>query len=295
MKKYEYTYDKICISCGNKFTTKRYGTKTCSKDCASKRIAFKKSKYTEAELTRAIDMRKAGATLPDIEVATGIKRPTLKKVFADRRVKLSGDQYRDNVTGARWKGHALFNPDGTKNCPDCGPKPIDQFYEDKNRASGLSGYCRECYAKFSRKRYEKDPEYFKVNAQAWREANPAKKKEMDRQLYLKDPQKIKDRVAAWIAANPEQHRANRRAIDKRKQPQKNARNAAYRAMKLQAMPRWLPRKDKKAIELIYRNCPKGYHVDHIVPLKGKDVRGLHVPWNLQYLPAIENLKKSNRF
>lgn len=55
----------------------------------------------------------------------------------------------------------------------------------------------------------------------------------------------------------------------------------------------------KTIE-IYDNCPEGYEVDHIVPIKGKDFRdgerehvvcGLHVFWNLQYLPKLENRKK----
>lgn len=73
---------------------------------------------------------------------------------------------------------------------------------------------------------------------------------------------------------------------------KHAANVARRrATQLGAAPQWV---DWIAIESIYRNKPEGLHVDHIVPLNGKTVCGLHVPWNLEYLTPEANAAKSNR-
>ena len=69
-------------------------------------------------------------------------------------------------------------------------------------------------------------------------------------------------------------------------------SARYRATKLQACPAWVSIEE---LQKIYDKRPKGYHVDHIVPLQGENVGGLHVPWNLQYLLPQDNLKKGNKY
>ena len=69
-------------------------------------------------------------------------------------------------------------------------------------------------------------------------------------------------------------------------------NNKRRCAKLQRTPKWA---DLSAIQQFYEKCPKGYHVDHIIPLQGKEVSGLHILSNLQYLLAAENFSKNNKF
>jgi len=74
-----------------------------------------------------------------------------------------------------------------------------------------------------------------------------------------------------------------------------------RVSKMQRTPPWLDIVQNAEIEFTYEYCAAlrsiglNYHVDHIVPLQGKTVSGLHVPWNLQVIPADENIRKANRF
>lgn len=62
--------------------------------------------------------------------------------------------------------------------------------------------------------------------------------------------------------------------------------------KLRRTPKW---SDLEAIQRVYEQCPAGCQVDHIIPLQGELVSGLHVPANLQYLTKSENVKKNNLF
>lgn len=71
-----------------------------------------------------------------------------------------------------------------------------------------------------------------------------------------------------------------------------ARTAERKAGISNRTPKWA---NESAINDIYANCPDGYEVDHVVPLFGHNVCGLHVESNLQYLPVLDNRKKSNKF
>ena len=82
----------------------------------------------------------------------------------------------------------------------------------------------------------------------------------------------------------------------------NALTADRYASKTRSTPKWLTAEDKSRIRCYYslaamrnKNDDKRWDVDHIVPLRGDSVCGMHVPWNLQVIPRIENIKKGNRF
>lgn len=82
----------------------------------------------------------------------------------------------------------------------------------------------------------------------------------------------------------------------------NSWTAKRRAQKLQATPKWLTKEQLLEILAFYieavrltRETGKPHHVDHILPILGDGITGLHVPWNLQILTASENSKKRNKF
>lgn len=111
----------------------------------------------------------------------------------------------------------------------------------------------------------------------------------------------KNNKAAEQRATPE-GRATAKAY--RESPKGKARAKQERALRKkrskQATPKWLTEEHKQQIADTYehmRDCRtvtgEDYHVDHIIPLRGDNICGLHVPWNLQVLPAYVNISKSN--
>lgn len=113
---------------------------------------------------------------------------------------------------------------------------------------------------------------------------------LNREKYLElktasnDKRKLKNQAYArmWRQANPEK---------------KNAIEANRRASKLQRTPAWANQSSIKMFYEVADVLSRGgvlFHVDHIIPLKGKEVSGFHVENNLQILPWHHNLRKGNR-
>lgn len=185
-----------------------------------------------------------------------------------------------------------------KHCFACNTtKPKSEFNKNRATKDGFQSQCRLCIAKWRKA----NPDRIKIIKAAWRKANPDKVKAQMDAWKKANPDKVKAKIAAWKKANPAKLQASKAAWKKANPDKVNAYNAKRRAAKLQAMLKYGKEAHKKEIDIWYKRAKlastfmnEDYHVDHIVPLQGKTVSGLHVPWNLQLLTKIENIKKGNK-
>lgn len=140
------------------------------------------------------------------------------------------------------------------------------------------------------------------NVKEWRAANPEKRKEQSKRYAKKHPDVIKAKTARWRKSNPEKAAAMDKKTKLKNKATVLANKAKYRANKRSRTPIWVDKDHlwliKEAYDLaILRTKLFGFewHVDHIVPLNGKLVSGLHVLENLQVIPGKENLLKNNKY
>ncbi len=153
----------------------------------------------------------------------------------------------------------------------CEHKPTNAFGNQRRSKDGLSAWCKPC-----KKFYNSS--WFKNNRESENE-----------------------RIRDWYEENKEKKSKSNTVWQYKNKGLVNAATAKRRALKKLAMPKWLSNKDIEAIKLLYRNAAEmtkangiRYEVDHIVPIQGNNVCGLHVPWNMQILTKSENLSKGNR-
>ncbi len=170
-------------------------------------------------------------------------------------------------------------------------------------------------ARKGREARAKDPQRALEYQRAWVKANRDKVREYGKKDYLKHREKRLADDKAQREANIDRFLARERASQERRKDQKEivakawrvanphkiAKTAALRRARIaRRTPAWLTVADFEEIEAFYccaqlmgEMTGESHHVDHIYPLKGRYVSGLHVPSNLQVITATENLKKNN--
>lgn len=165
------------------------------------------------------------------------------------------------------------------------------YYKRKASKSGFQTYCIACTKNRN-----------VLYGETWRKNNNDKIKKLNIKYYVENSNKLKTKMSEY-------HIKNRKERCEYKKTHYILNKSLYlhysrfRKLKLaKATPSWLSTDQLDEIKSYYQTAKKLseqtfilHHVDHIVPINGKNVCGLHVPWNLQVLPAIDNLKKSNKY
>lgn len=128
------------------------------------------------------------------------------------------------------------------------------------------------------------------------------KKAKQKEYYQNNKDAFRIRYLAWKKANPEKVSVYAKKSRQKNKARVNAENAKRHTEKLNRIPKWLTKDDLWLIKEAYKLAQLRselfgfeWHVDHIIPLQGKNVSGLHIITNLQVIPGKENLLKANSF
>lgn len=168
----------------------------------------------------------------------------------------------------------------TGSCTRCGKTArLTGVGWEKENPDKRNAYSRE-YAKGKWRDWHNEYRRGRKGARAeearkYRAKNPDAARERRRNYYAKNKDKLLKYRSDYLRKHPWFNRAA------------SSRNRAI------IKQRTVPWADLEAIKEFYRNCPNNMVVDHIIPLKGKNVCGLHVLSNLQHMTPEENRAKSN--
>jgi hypothetical protein len=164
-----------------------------------------------------------------------------------------------------------------KKCSKCQiSKPLSDFHKHKSNKDGLQFQCKSCRvqgcAKYFQSISDEKKEERKAKTQSWREKNRSLTRSYASEYKLKN------------------------------RPTYTANQIKRHVGKKNRTPNWLTEFDLLKINCYYqlaamrsRESGEKWHVDHIIPLHGKIVSGLHVPNNLRVITATENERKRNYY
>ena len=161
---------------------------------------------------------------------------------------------------------------------------------------------REAYLTKQRARQEANRGLLRAASKRWRENNTVAVKAYAAEYRAANRKSLADADRERRAASPEKYKALAKAWNERNRGRRNALTAARAAHVKRATPGWLTADDKAKIVAVYNEAARltretgvPHQVDHIVPLRGREVSGLHVPANLRVITAAENAGKKNKF
>jgi hypothetical protein len=168
-----------------------------------------------------------------------------------------------------------------KTCTKCGcTKPLSDFHAHPNGSQGRKSICKVCCNSHAISYRKRTAEHH----QAYRASNRQRMKAYNAEMYVARRDAEKQRCAEYF----QQNKAARASyVAKRK------------AAKINATPAWA---DSALIKMLYttrqymtEQTGFEWHVDHVVPLQGRNVCGLHVHNNLRVVPRQFNLQKGNNY